>query len=200
MSGPIETLAFLHAHGLMVEPKDLAEALRSAVEALPRAYVVPGREGLTADEAEVARSGGLDPTPRPRNLSAGSADALAEGVVRHAKLIDTGFTTRDAAAHLGVSDARIRQRIDEGTLFALRHGRSWRLPAFQFVPGGELPGWADVCRALPPDVSPVALARWLTLPHPDLVVGDDELPTAPLDWLIDGRPPGRVATLADELA
>lgn len=195
MSGPIETLAFLHAHGLMVEPKDLAEALRSAVEALPRAYVVPGREGLTAEEVDVARTGGLDPGLRPR----GSADPLAESVVRHAKLIDTGFTTREAAAHLGVSDARIRQRIDEGTLFALRHGRSWRLPAFQFVPGGELPGWADVCRMLPPDISPVALARWLTLPHSDLGVGDDELPVAPLDWLMGGRPPGRVASLADEL-
>jgi hypothetical protein len=59
-----QTMAFLHARGLDVEPKALAAALRVAIaqiEALYRAE--PGQEGLTAEEVEAARSGGLDPQP-----------------------------------------------------------------------------------------------------------------------------------------
>ena len=192
-----QTMAFLHARGLDVEPKGLAAALRVAIaqiEALYRAK--PGQEGLTAEEVEAARSGGLDPQP----ARGARADPLVQGVVAYASLIHTGLTTRQTAARLGVSDARVRQRLQARTLLAVREGRSWKLPVFQFTKRGALPGWGQVCPSLPPAASPVAVERWLRLPHPDLVTGENETPISPRAWLLEGRPPEAVAALAGELA
>ena len=192
-----QTMAFLHARGLDVAPKGLAAALRIAIaqiEALYRAK--PGQEGLTAEEVEAARSGGLDPQP----ARGARADPLVQGVVAYASLIHTGLTTRQTAARLGVSDARVRQRLQARTLLAVREGLSWKLPVFQFTKRGELPGWGAVCPSLPPAASPVAVERWLGLPHPDLVTGQNETPMTPRGWLLEGRPPEAVAALAGELA
>ena len=192
-----QTMAFLHARGLDVEPKGRAAALRVAIaqiEALYRAK--PGQEGLTSEEVEAARSGGLDPQP-PRGAR---ADPLVQSVVAYASLIHTGLTTRQTAARLGVSDARVRQRLQARTLLAVREGLSWKLPVFQFTKRGQLPGWGEVCRRLPSAASPVAVERWLRLPHPDLVTGENETPISPRGWLLAGRPPAAVAALAGELA
>lgn len=192
-----QTMAFLHARGLNVEPKGLATALRAAVaetQALYRAR--PGQEGLTAEEVEAARSGGLDPRP----ARGSRADPLVQGVAAYASLIHTALTARQAAARLGVSDARVRQRLQARTLLAVREGRSWKLPVFQFTKRGELPGWGEVCPSLPPAASPLAVERWLRLSHSDLVTGDDETPMSPRAWLLEGRPPEAVAALAGELA
>jgi excisionase family DNA binding protein len=188
------TLAFLHARGLEIEPKALSAALRAAVAAIEAAYYPePGQEGLTRDELRIAKAGGLTTGEQ------GDADPLVESVVAYAGLLDTGLTTAQAAKRLGVTDARVRQRLAERSLLAVREGRAWKLPLFQFTRKGEVPGWADVCAKLPPAVSPVALERWLALPHPDLAVGDDERPTSPRDWLLAGRPAPVVAALASEL-
>ena len=192
-----QTMAFLHGRGLDVEPKGLAAALRVAIaqiEALYRAK--PGQEGLTSEEVGAARSGGLDPQP-PRGAR---ADPLVQSVVAYASLIHTGLTTRQTAARLGVSDARVRQRLQARTLLAVREGLSWKLPVFQFTKRGELPGWGEVCLSLPSAASPVGVERWLRLPHPDLVTGENETPISPRGWLLAGRPPAAVAALAGELA
>lgn len=158
----------------------------------------PGEDGLTAAEVETARVGGLDPQPVRRRSAL--TDPLVRGVAAHANLIQTGLTTRQAASKLGVSDARIRQRLHFRTLFAVRAGRSWKLPLFQFTREGELPGWGKVCSSLPSTASPVAVLRWLELPHCDLVTGEDEPPMSPRAWLLEGRPPATVAALAVELS
>jgi hypothetical protein len=193
----LQMMAFLHARGLDVEPKGLAAALQVAIAQIEALYrVKPGQEGLTVEEVEAARSGGLDPQP----ARSARADPLVQGVVAYASLVLTGLTTRQAAARLGVSDARVRQRLQARTLLAVREGLSWKLPVFQFTKRGELPGWSEVCPSLPPGASPVAVERWLGLPHPDLVTGENETPISPRGWLLEGRPPGAVAALAGELA
>lgn len=197
MNTGIETLAFLHSHGLDVEPKGMSAHLRAAIKAIPSLYFPePGQEGLTTKEADVARSGGLDPRP----TSGKHTDPLLLGVVAYASLIQTGLTAVQAAKRLGVSDARIRQRIQGRTLLALREGGSWSLPVFQFTERGELPGWGAVVSKIPLDVSPVSVEQWLLLPHADLVPGKDETPMSPRAWLLEGRPPQAVAALAGELA
>ena len=164
MSTGTATLAYLHAHGLDVAPEALAEALRAAMQGMEARYRSPaGREGLTEAEAAVARTGGLCLEP------GWTKDPLLEGVVALASQIETGLTTGEAAARLGVSDARIRQRLSEHTLLAVLNDRTWCLPLFQFAEGGELPGWRAICRNLPADVSPVAVERWMSIAHPDLV-------------------------------
>lgn len=193
----VETLAFLHAHGLDIEPKGLNAALRAALESLEARYypTESEAEGLTPEEIEVARSGGLEPRP-----AGNGTDPLVRGVVALASLIETGLTTRHAAERLGVSDARIRQRLQDRTLLAIRSGRTWKLPVFQFTERGELPGWSEVCAKLPETASPVAIERWLALPNADLVTGEAESPVSPREWLLAGRPPEPVTELASELA
>jgi excisionase family DNA binding protein len=193
-----ETMAFLHAHGLEgLEPKALNASLRSAIAKLKALYYPTHEQGgLTAAELEVARAGGLDPTPR---FLPGD-DPLLAGAIRYASLLQTGLTTTQAAKLLGVSDARIRQRLQDRTLLAIREGRSWKLPVFQFAGKGELPGWGEVAQAFPGDVSMVAVESWLLLPNTDLVTGADETPTSPRAWLLEGRSSQPVAVLAAQLS
>ena len=161
MNVKVETMAYLHAHGLEVGPGKLAEGLKIALARIQALYYpAPGEEGLTAEEVAVAQSGGLE--AGTRNLDGG--DPLAMSVMTYASLVASGLTTLQAAKRLGVSDARIRQRLKERSLLGIRSGRSWRLPVFQFTPRGEIPGWSDVCARLPESVSPVAVERWLALP------------------------------------
>jgi len=197
MNADVETMAFLHAHGLEVEPKGLTGQLQAAIEHFRALYYPgPGQEGLPAAELEVLRSGGLDPAPR----GLGERDPLLDGVLTFAAMVESGLTTLQVAGMLGVSDARIRQRIVDRTLFAIKAGRSWKLPLFQFAGGVELPGWGAVAQSLPRDISPVAVARWLSLPNPDLGTGETETPLSPRAWLQEGRPATAVAALAAELA
>ena len=198
MNANVEAMAFLHVHGLEVEPRGLNAQLRAAVKALQALYYPePRQEGLTTSELEVLRSGGLDPTPRHFGER---GDPLLNGVLTYAALIETGLTTIQAAKLLGVSDARIRQRLQAGTLLAIKTGRAWKLPLFQFADGAELPGWGQVAQNLPVGVSPVAVESWLRLPNPDLVTGEDETPVSPRAWLQEGRPAKAVASLAAGLS
>lgn len=196
MNAKVETMAYLHARGLDVRPLQLAAGLKAALARLQaRYYPNPGDEGLTAEEVAAAQSGGLDSRPP----AAGGEDPLVAAVMAYAGLVTSGLTTLQAAKRLGVSDARIRQRLKDRSLLGLRAGRSWRLPVFQFTPQGELPGWGEVCARLPESISPVAVERWLTLPHADLGIGEEETPASPRQWLLDGRSAKRVADLVEEL-
>ena len=197
MTTLVETMAFLHTHGLEREPKALDADLKAAIKMLQCLYFAEaGQEGLTASEMAVALTGGLDPCPKAGEQT----DPLLAGVVALASLIHTGLTTAQAAEKLGVSDARIRQRLHDQTLVAIRDGRGWKLPLFQFAGKQELPGWGEVARHLPGQVSPVAVAQWLLLPHPDLTSGEDETPMSPRAWLLEGRSAKVVAALVRELA
>lgn len=189
-------MAYLHSHGLERRPKGVEKEILQVFEGFAPVYRAdPGREGLTAAELEVARSGGLDPEPAPD-----ADDPLAAGMVAYAAIVAKGLNTRRAAARLHVTEARIRQRCLQRSLLGIRVGNTWKLPRFQFTDTGEIPGWARVCVALPETISPVALERWLLQPNSDLIVGKDESFVSPRQWLVEGRPPEAVAALADELA
>jgi len=188
--------AYLHAHGLERRPKGLQEDFLQVFEGFAPVYRAdPGREGLTAAELAVAVAGGLEAEPDAR-----SKDPLAAGLRAYVAVVAESLSTRKAAAHLNVTDARIRQRCIQRSLLGIRVGNTWKLPRFQFTDDGELPGWAQVCVALPETLSPVSLARWLAQPNSDLISGKNESPVSPLQWLVEGRPPEAVAALADELA
>ncbi len=193
MSAPL-VAAFLHAHGLHAEPADLEAALAEAV-ASRRAVLYPfgGRSGFTEVEADALRRGGFDLDAR----TLGKDDPVVRAAAEHAAILASALTTAEAAVRLGVSEGRVRQRFGQRTLYGLQGRRGWLVPSFQFAPGGgELPGWDRVVPHLPERMSPVELLGWLTLPNPDLVVGEDERPVSPRDWLLAGSDPARVAELA----
>ncbi|HEY4238883.1 MAG TPA: hypothetical protein VGM88_03675 [Kofleriaceae bacterium] len=136
------------------------------------------------------------------NFPTGSApSALARSRVELELLIRGSFTIDQAAKALAVTTSRIRQRLSAGrTLFGLKEGRGWRIPKFQFASKGKLVRNIDV--VLPhvrADAHPLVVKNWFTLPHPDLVIGNDDQRVSPIDWLASGRPADVVAALADEV-
>lgn len=98
----------------------------------------------------------------------------------------------------------IQQRIDERTLLAVSNGQEVRFPAIQFYQSGELPGLRSVLSAIPSDVSPIVIARWLETPDPDLggIDGNDEVLPAisPRDYLLSGLEGDRLLLRARHLA
>jgi hypothetical protein len=112
------------------------------------------------------------------------------------------LSLEQAAKALGVSAARLRQRLSptKRTLYGVKDERAWRIPKFQFEKKDKIVRGIDkVFPRVRPDAHPLAVKRWFTMPHQDLVVDDDEEPVTPLAWLAAGQPPEVVAELAGEI-
>ena len=97
-------------------------------------------------------------------------------------------TAAEAARRIGVSDARLRQRIAAGTMMAIHrpHGRGWLIPAFQLEAEGEIPHLGRVLLAAGRPVSAQAMDRFFRIPREDLSGA------SPRDWLIAGHDPSIV--------
>lgn len=188
-----QATAFLQAHGLRVGPEELQAMLRFAVSELQRSLYPPEpRADLTQAEAEALARGGLDLSPPTSEAES----ALARTTAKYAALLETSLTTAEAAERLGVDPSRIRQRLTESTLYGIRTSKGWRLPAFQFLDDGPLPGLGEVLPRFSPYLHPVALHNFFTLPAVDLHVEELGRELSPREWLRAGYPPGVVADLA----
>jgi hypothetical protein len=145
---------------------------------------------LSAHEVAVLREGGL-------MVGEGAPPSRVRGPGAYEELLRSSLSTPDAAVRLGLTDARVRQRIRERSLFAVRHGRSWKLPAVQFTDDGLVPGIEQVIAAIPADMSPVAAVGFLTTPQPELARAGHVL--TPRDWLCETGDPLPVLRLARDL-
>lgn len=155
----------------------------------------PARE-FAPGEAAALEEGGLDLSPPAEK----EPDPLARTVARYAALLATALTTRETARLLGIGDSRVRQRLKEKTLYAVKAGRENRLPAFQFEGGNEVPGIGEILRHVDRSLHPVALLNWFTLPNPDLYMDEDEeRVVSPREWLLSGGNPEILVPLAEEL-
>jgi hypothetical protein len=150
---------------------------------------------LTAPEEAALLRGGVGPV---------SADETrlveAQAAAAYQQLRAESLGVEDAGRRLGVNASRIRQRLAAGSLYGVKDGNAWLLPAFQFVANGLVPSIDVVLKRLPEGLSPLAVARWLDLPNPDLPTRDaEERPQSPRQWLLEGNPPGPAAELAAAL-
>ncbi len=187
---------FLNAHGLVVEPQELEAMVRYAITQLQESLYPPEpRADLTMAEAEALARGGLDLSPRKDD----EESPLARTTARYAALLGTSLTTAEAAARLGVERSRIRQRLAKGTLYGIRSPQGWRLPAFQFLDDGQLPGIGEAVSRLSPHLHPLAVHNFFTLPNVDLHAADLDQELSPREWLRAGYPPETVARLASLL-
>jgi hypothetical protein len=188
-----DSTAFFQAHGLAVSPEKLEVMLRFAVSQLQEVLYPPEpRSDLTAAEAEAFHRGGLELHP----LVGEEPSALAQTTARYAALLETSLTTAAAAARLGVDPSRVRQRLVEGTLYGLRTPEGWRLPAFQFLKEGSLPGLGEVVCGLGPHLHPVAVHNFFVRPSVDLQASELGRDLSPREWLQAGYPIEVVADLA----
>ena len=120
------------------------------------------------DAAEIARD---------LSLAEKEAQAAREEILRDS------ISSAEAARLTGRSRQALEGLRRDGRLLALRSGRQWRYPRWQFdpdAPGGVLPGLAEIVAHA--GFSPSAIAFWLLQPS-ELLGG-----VPPLDLLRRHRP------------
>jgi hypothetical protein len=193
------TLAYLHSHGIRVEPEALEEMVKEAVGRLPRTLYRPDpRPDLTRAEARALEQGGFSLEP----ADLGTEDPLARTAAEYSALLKASLATAELAARLDVDPSRIRQRLTARppTLYGIRLESGWVIPEFQLDAGRLIPGIGEVVPRLDPELHPVTVLRWFTMPNPDLVSDEHGgRALSPRDWLRLGLPAGPVAALAADL-
>jgi hypothetical protein len=188
--------AAIRALGLQVDPDEVdrraAEALREVVP--PRPFVDPAAE-LSAETLALLREGGFDTGP-PRQ---GDEAPLLRAAEAYMALLGSSLSVPQVAQLLGVDGSLIRRRLLAGQLYGVRQPAGWRVPLFQFAGRQVVPGLGRVLPRLPAALHPLAVVRWFTSPHPELIRPDDPdaTPASPLDWLRTGGDPAVVAELAE---
>lgn len=149
---------------------------------------------FTETEAEVLAEAGVrlaGPAGDPAGLRARVA-----GRARAKQLVDEALSVDEAASLLGVSKARVRQRIAEGELVSIRLPEGHLLPRWQFVGNRVVPG-LDSVASLCASLHPLEVAGFMTRPNVDLVI--DGAPVSPTEWLASGGDRTMVADLAQSL-
>lgn len=191
-----EELLYLQVHGLRAQaPEALNEAMAQAIRTMRRSLYAESSGELSEAEAEVLRSGGavLEEQLGP--------DPMAEAAAEFGALLSTSLTTAAAAKRLKVNVSRIRQMLGDRTLYGVRIDGRWRIPEFQFdrrVKQGLIPNIGKVNSVLDPELHPVAVYRWYTLPEADLETADGQV-LSPLVWLKAGLPVEPVVQAALDL-
>lgn len=187
--------AYLHAHGIAVSSELIDDMIRHALERVERAVSGRTREEVSPTEASVLEDGGFDLADRDHD----GRDPVARTAAMYAALLKTALTTTEAARLLGVHPSRVRQRLQEGTLYGLRAGSEWRIPEFQFFEGELLPGGRQVFPEIDRELHPVAVFQWFTAPNPDLFAEEPGEELSPREWLATGRAIEPVVRLAENL-
>ena len=174
------------AQRLHVSSEDALSTLESLADATPEGVHDPSL-ALSIDQERILREAGSLREDLPPLADRASTRTLAAGLA----LASDSLSVKQAAAALGVSEGRIRQRLAARTLFGIAASGGWRLPRFQFTEHSQLlRGMDQVLPVLPEDVHPVVVASFLARPHPDLVLNGEA--TSPAQWLEGG---GRVETV-----
>ena len=148
---------------------------------------------LSAGELDALKAVGLTTAP----VSEGRArDPLTRSITDYMALLETSYSTSEAASYLKVDASRVRQRLREHSLFGIDYDGEKRLPRFQFERKQVLPGIREVIAALPAELNPLDVAEWFLSPNPDLEIDAREMPLSPREWLLKGHAVEAVIKLA----
>jgi hypothetical protein len=192
--------SLLRSRGLSPDADQLLLAVLESAARLPASTPVPPERGMSTGELEVLRAGGFSAgRASEQETRYRAADPVTRGVADYATLIAGSRSVSDVAALLGVEPSRIRQRLGERSLYGVKQGRGWRLPAFQLTHDGLVPNVGSVLLSLPADLHPIAVQRWFTSPCVDLLDPQSAQPIAPRQWLCCGYEPTPVVELARAL-
>jgi hypothetical protein len=152
-----------------------------------------GVHALSAGEVAALESVGLSTL---RFDEGAERDPLVRSIADYMALLETSYTTSEAAKYLRVDASRIRQRLREHSLFGIDYEGEKRLPRFQFERKQVIPGIREVIAALPKDLNPLDVAEWFLSPNPDLEMANEGGPVSPREWLLSGEPIEAVVGLA----
>jgi hypothetical protein len=148
---------------------------------------------LSAGELEALTAVGLSTAPFKKG---GMRDPLNESITDYMALLETSYSTAQAAKYLKVDASRVRQRLREHSLFGIDYDGEKRLPRFQFERSHVVPGVREVLAVLPQELNPLDVAEWFLSPNPDLEIEAQEQPLSPREWLLKGHPVEAVVSLA----
>jgi hypothetical protein len=169
-----------------VATKLYAEARRRLLKNAPlRAESTDGRpsaESLSVGELAALTSVGLSTEPFEK---LGVQDPLMQSIGDYMALLETSYSTSEAAKYLKVDASRIRQRLREHSLLGIDYDGEKRLPRFQFERQQVIPGLREVIAALPKGLSPLDVAEWFLSPNPDLELAAGAV--SPREWLLRGE-------------
>ncbi|WP_152649950.1 hypothetical protein [Demequina globuliformis] len=123
-----------------------------------------------------------------------SAATTADVVARQVRVVNSTISTAAVAKILGVTPTTVTRKVESKFLLARRSGarRAFAFPAWQFTDHSALPGWDEVAPALT-GVEWRAVEAFVTAPREEL---DD---ASVRDWLIAGKDPSVVVSLAESL-
>jgi excisionase family DNA binding protein len=145
-----------------ISPSDVADAMVAAGMAAPQLA-----RFADAVVEEVERN--QDPWgPPPPEDEVDAAAARAERSRREAltQELARSLTRDQAAERLGISPQAVSDRLKAGRLVALRRGREWRFPDWQFGDDDALPGLDELAVRYPGSM--LALSVWAKRSHADL--------------------------------
>jgi hypothetical protein len=148
---------------------------------------------LSVGELDALKAVGLSVSPWKASAK---QDPLKQSITDYMALLETSYSTSQAARYLKVDASRVRQRLRERSLFGIDYDGEKRLPRFQFERAKVVPGLREVLASLPQALNPLDVAEWFLSPNPDLEAQDDENPLSPRDWLLRGQPVEAVVKLA----
>jgi hypothetical protein len=176
--------------GMRTSETEFLKLVVDVVRAMPTATPIHESErDFTAAERETLQRGGFSLGPYTPHAD----DPVARFVATYTSLLATSLTPAAAAAVLGVDASRVRQRLGAKTLFGVKTDVGCRVPRFQFYGDRLVPGIERVFPRVDPEMHPVAVYYWFTMPSPDLELQDQNL--SPRDWLLSGGDPAAVPTL-----
>jgi hypothetical protein len=148
---------------------------------------------LSAGEIDALQTVGLSVKPWKGGAS---QDPLKVSITDYMALLETSYSTSQAAQYLKVDASRIRQRLRENSLFGIDYDGEKRLPRFQFERAQVIPGLREVLAALPDGLNPLDVAEWFLSPNPDLEINTQAEPSSPREWLLKGHSVQAVVKLA----
>ncbi|HEY5853873.1 MAG TPA: DNA-binding protein [Aldersonia sp.] len=156
-----------------IDRRDLLPLLRAL-----RAAKQPAAT-LSVHDADLLDAGGAPESPLAL------ATAVADRTARMHSLVESALTVEQAAERLGgVGHSRVRQRVGDRSLWAIKRANRLLLPAVQFTDDGQVSGLDAVLQALPDDMQPLSIHGLLTTPQPSLTVEGE--PVSVVDWLLVG--------------
>lgn len=196
---PASLEALLLSRGLAADVDELLLLTLGAAASLPVLPVSDPGRSLTVPEADVLVEGGFATKAREGGARYEEADPVARSVAEYAALLASSRSVAEMAKLLGVETSRIRQRLGDRTIYGIKSGRTWRLPAFQVEGRGLVPNIGAVLREVPADLHPVALQSWFAAACVDLLPPVSDAPMSPRQWLCAGHDAGPVIELARQL-
>ncbi len=149
--------------------------------------------GLSVGELDALQAVGLSVSPWKRE---DGPDPLTQSITDYMALLETSYSTSEAARYLKVDASRVRQRLREHSLFGIDYDGEKRLPRFQFERQHVIPGMREVLGALPEGLNPLDVAEWFLSPNPDLELDARATPLSPREWLLQGQAVQPVVALA----